>query len=67
MPDSTEWIASAEPERYELREPVHYEFHCDRRVFLQCAGIGLLITALSRAQSGPATTAGRIHLGKTAS
>ncbi|QOY87758.1 xanthine dehydrogenase family protein molybdopterin-binding subunit [Paludibaculum fermentans] len=64
MPDSTEWIASAEPERYELREPVHYEFHCDRRVFLQCAGIGLLITALSRAQSGPATTAGRIHLGE---
>ncbi|WP_321477063.1 molybdopterin cofactor-binding domain-containing protein [uncultured Paludibaculum sp.] len=67
MPDN--WIASAEPERYELREPVRYEFHCDRRVFLQCAGAGLLISVFARtleAQRGatPASTAGRIHLGE---
>jgi isoquinoline 1-oxidoreductase len=69
MPDRTEWIASAEPERYELREPVRYEFHCDRRVFLQCAGAGLLISVFARtleAQRGaaPASTAGRIHMGE---
>lgn len=64
MPDQT-WNPASEPERYELREPDHYEFHCDRRVFLQLAGAGLLICVFAPASEGQRPTAeGRIHIGE---
>lgn len=63
MPEST-WNPASEAERYELREPALYEFRCGRRVFLQFAGAGLLISVFAPAAEGQrAEAAGRIHIG----
>src|SRR5215831_15720986 len=60
-----------EPERFELREPLAYEFSCDRRAFLELVGAGLLITVLApqaeaqRGRGSAVTTLGtRLHLGE---
>lgn len=58
-----------ELERFELREPLPYQFSVNRRQFLEIAGSGLLIFALAPAadaqrESGGGTLEARLHLGE---